>query len=194
VQHSEQSIFSFPHAFGGRADSARLSLDGAFEALFTEHYPRLVKTLVRLTGNSGQAEELASDAFCKLYRRGPREDGANAAGWLYRTAINLGLDAVRSNARRLRREEKVSREAVFRAEGESPLSGLMAEEQRARVRAVLARLKPEHSQALLMVSSGFSCKEMAGVMGMKAESLYVLTGRARAKFEAEYVRLFGRQI
>ena len=62
-----------------------------------------------------------------------------------------------------------------------------------RVRGVLALLKPEYSQALLMTSSGFTCKEMSGVLGMKTDSLYVLLGRARAKFEQEYLKLYGGQ-
>ena len=102
VQHSEPVTLGFPRAFGLPA------IDHAFEALFTEHYPRLVKTLVRLTGHSGQAEELASDAFYKLHRHGPQ---ANPAGWLYRTAINLGLDALRANGRRLRREAALEAQA-----------------------------------------------------------------------------------
>jgi len=194
VQHIEDGVSGFPLAFGTLANSSHLSIDRAFEELFAEHYPRLVKTLVRLTGNTGQAEELAADAFYKLYRQGPAGgERANPAGWLYRTAINLGLDALRANTRRLRREDKAGREAVLKDSGDTPLTDLLAEEQRVRVRTVLARLKSEHSQALVMGSSGFSCKEMASVLGMKTESYYVLAGRAKAKFEQEYIRLFGRE-
>src|SRR3569833_2833125 len=84
-----------------------------FEQLFLEHYPRLVRILIRLVGNSGQAEELAADAFYR-YHRHQAEEGieGNPAGWLYRTAMNLGLDALRANSRRVRREEKARREAV----------------------------------------------------------------------------------
>ncbi|HVW83733.1 MAG TPA: sigma factor, partial [Bryobacteraceae bacterium] len=65
------------------------SNDQAFEELFVEHYPRLVKTLLRLVGNPGQAEELAADAFYKPYQQRPRQHpGENLAGWLYRTAMN----------------------------------------------------------------------------------------------------------
>ncbi len=39
-----------------------------FDAIFREHYPRVVAMLARLTGDRGQAEEIAADAFCKLRR------------------------------------------------------------------------------------------------------------------------------
>ena len=77
------------------------TLGQEFETLFLEHYPRLVKTLIRLVGNSGQAEELAADAFYRLHQhRSQNRSEENLAGWLYRTAVNLGLDALRANGRR----------------------------------------------------------------------------------------------
>ena len=189
VQHSEQVLLSFAPAFTVRDRS----LDRVFEDLFTGHYPRLVKTLIRLVGDPGQAEELAADTFYRLHQNRPPGTPDTLAGWLYRTAMNLGLDALRANARRSRREDQAGREALHKDAQESPLHELMAEEERQRVRSVLALLKPEYSQALLMTSSGFSCKEMSGVLGMKTDSLYVLLGRARAKFEQEYLKLYGGQ-
>ncbi len=43
-----------------------------------------------------------------------------------------------------------------------------------------------------MGSSGFTCREMAEVLGVKTDSLYVLISRAKAQFEKEYVSLYGR--
>lgn len=164
-----------------------------FDQLFLEHYPRLVRILIRLVGNSGQAEELAADAFYRYHRHQAEEEiGGNPAGWLYRTAMNLGLDALRANSRRVRREEKAQREAVAAAPSGNPLYELLAEEQRERVRTVLCLLKPVEGQVLLMGSSGFTCKEIAGLLGMRADSLYVLISRARVRFEKEYVTLYGR--
>jgi len=171
-----------------------LTSDHVFEGLFLEHYPRLVKTLLRLVGNPGQAEELAADAFYRLHRHrdihGPDE---NPAGWLYRTAMNLGLDALRSNARRSRREERAYREGPGSQIAGNPLYELLAEEQRERVRTVISHLKPVQGQVLLMAGSGFACKEIAAVLGVKSDSLYVLMSRARAQFEREYVKLYGRE-
>jgi RNA polymerase sigma-70 factor, ECF subfamily len=175
-------------------DGPELSSDHVFEELFLEHYPRLVKTLLRLVGNPGQAEELAADAFYRLHQHrdmyGPEE---NPAGWLYRTAMNLGLDSLRANARRSRREEQAYREGPGSEIAGNPIYELLAEEQRGRVRTVISHLKPVQGQVLLMGSSGFTCKEIAAVLGVKSDSLYVLISRARTQFEREYVRLYGRE-
>jgi RNA polymerase sigma-70 factor (ECF subfamily) len=166
--------------------------DREFESLFLEHYPRLVRTLLRLVGKSGQAEELAAEAFCRLHQhRNQHHAEENLAGWLYRTAMNLGLDALRANSRRSRREEQSQRQPSPETPG-NPLYELLAEEQRDRVRSVLAHLKPVQGQVLLMGSSGFTCKEMAALLGLKPESLYVLISRAKTQFEKEYVNLYGR--
>jgi RNA polymerase sigma-70 factor (ECF subfamily) len=169
--------------------------DREFEQLFVEHYPRLVKTLLRFVGNSGQAEEIAAEAFYRLHQhRAANPVDENPAGWLYRTAVNLGLDALRANSRRSRREDQAQRDATLLGNEASgnPLYELLAEEQRERVRNVLCRLKPVQGQVLLMGSGGFTCKEIAAVLGMKTDSLYVLISRAKAQFEKEYVSLYGR--
>ena len=168
--------------------------DLEFEPFFLQHYPRLVRTLTRLIGKAGQAEELASDAFYRLYqhRQQNAHSDENPAGWLYRTAVHLGLDALRSNSRRGRREEKAHREDIAARTPDNPLYELLAEEQRERVRTALCRLKPIQGQVLLMSGSGFTCKEMSALLGLKTDSLYVLISRAKAQFEKEYVNLYGR--
>lgn len=175
------------------SDGPEFPADRVFEHLFLEHYPRLVRTLLRLVGNPGQAEELAADAFYRLHQQRDERSGANPAGWLYRTAMNLGLDALRANSRRSRREERAHREALEHSSAGNPLYELLAEEQRERVRNVISHLKPIQGQVLLMGSSGFTGKEMAAVLGVKSDSLYVLISRAKAQFEKEYVRLYGRE-
>src|SRR5947209_15590607 len=97
VQQSEQVLLG---AFARNVQHQERTLDHVFEDLFTGHYPRLVKTLLRLVGDPGQAEELAADTFYRLHQNRPPGKPENLAGWLYRTAMNLGLDALRSNARR----------------------------------------------------------------------------------------------
>jgi DNA-directed RNA polymerase specialized sigma24 family protein len=75
---------------------------------------------------------------------------------------------------------------------DSPLNDLLAQERRDRVRNVIAQLKPIQGQVLLMGSSGFTCREIAELLGLKLDSLYVLVARAKAQFEQRYLHLYGR--
>ena len=68
--------------------------EAEFEAVFLEHYSRIVGVLLRLLGERTRAEELANDVFWKLYRTpAVGEVDGRVGGWLYRTATNLGIDA-----------------------------------------------------------------------------------------------------
>ena len=74
----------------------------------------------------------------------------------------------------------------------NPLTELLAEEQRERVRNVItSQLNTVQGQVVFMCSGGFTCKEIS-VLGVKPDSLYVLISRAKAQFEKEYVNLYGR--
>ena len=158
-----------------------------FEALFRDHYPRVVGLLARLTGDPGQAEEIASDVFSKLARRSMllagRED---IAAWVYRVATNAGLDAVRANARRRRKEEAATRERWRTDPEDGALDSLLREERAERVRAVVAAMKPRDAQILLLRSSGMAYREIAQALGVQPSSVGTILARAERDFERRY--------
>ena len=163
-----------------------------FDAVFREHYPRIVALLARLTGDRAQAEEIASDVFCKVSQRGPLGlAGDDPAPWLYRVATNAGLDALRSNSRRRRREEAAGVETVRLARQDSALDGVLREERCARVREVLGGLKPRDAQLLLLRAEGLAYRELAEALGMQPSSVGTLLARAEAEFEKRYRARYG---
>jgi RNA polymerase sigma factor (sigma-70 family) len=173
-----------------------------FEAIFLAHYTRVVAVLRRIVGDQGRAEELASEVFLKLYRQSGALDLAgagsgNVGGWLYRTATNLGIDALRAAARRSRLEQAAARSgtsgATSSATSENGLELAQRTEREQRVRGVLADLKPAQAQLLLLRASGHSYKELASALEIEAGSVGTLLVRAEAAFEQHYVELFGRE-
>jgi len=163
-----------------------------FEALFRDHYPRLVGLLTNLTGDRGQAEEIAADAFSKLARRSAllasRED---VAAWVYRVATNAGLDALRANSRRRRREEAAGAERLRTGEEPGALDEILRQERAARVRAVLATLKPRDAQLLLLRTGGMAYREIAQTLGVQPSSVGTLLARAEREFERKYRARYG---
>src|SRR5690349_14012912 len=79
-----------------------------FRAVFLQHYARIVAILMRLLGDRARAEEVANDSFLRLYRQ-PALEINNIGGWLYRTATNLGIDALRSSNRRRQHEDAAAK-------------------------------------------------------------------------------------
>lgn len=174
---------------------ARSASSASLEDIFRLQYPRLVGILARITGDRGQAEELASEVFCRLSSRPAlfRPEN-NVEGWLYRTAVNLGLDGLRMEARRRHSEQAAGAEAARNSSGGDPLADLLRTEQRARVQAVLAALKPAPARLLLLRHAGFSYGELAGILAINPASVGTLLARAAAEFEKKYRSLHGSEL
>ena len=61
---------------------------------------RVVNLAVRLLGNRADAEEIAQEAFLRLYQHPPRLDpSAKLFTWLYRVTTNLCMDRLRKKSR-----------------------------------------------------------------------------------------------
>ncbi len=168
-----------------------------FDAVFREHYPRVVAMLARLTGDRGEAEEIAADTFCKLSAREMDWEGELARGplpWLYRVATNAGLDALRMNARRRQREQAAHAESVRLSPKNCALDSMLREERRSRVQTTLADLKPRDAQILLLRAEGLAYRELAETVGVQASSIGTLLARAEAEFERKFRIRYGDAI
>ena len=68
----------------------------ALDAVFRDHWGRVLATLTGLFGDIELAEEAAAEAFAIAAERWPRDgEPANAVGWLVATARNRAIDQIR---------------------------------------------------------------------------------------------------
>ena len=165
-------------------------VDAEFETIFREHYPRIVRVVRRVLQRDSEAEEVCADVFLRLYNKGPNVAvGGLVGGWLYRTATRASIDVLRANRRRGVEEELVGNEFVqVDGHAESPLADLLRQEHIAEIRAVLAKLKLEKAQLLLLRHSGLSYREIAQAMQLSFNSIGTKLARAEAEFSALYER------
>jgi RNA polymerase sigma factor (sigma-70 family) len=171
-----------------RESSAEHWNEADFRAIFQQHYARLVDILMRLLGDRAHADEVANDAFWRLYRQPALQTDGNVGGWLYRTATNLGIDALRTSGRRRQHEEAAARIARDNFP-DGPLDSLLREERCRSVRQVLSLLKPAHAQLLILRSAGLSYKEIADALEVKATSVGTMLNRAEEGFRDRYMAL-----
>jgi RNA polymerase sigma factor (sigma-70 family) len=165
-----------------------------FEQLFLSTYPRLVYLLRRMLGDSGRAEEIANEAFLKLHTTVlPPTVRSNIPGWLYRTAMNLGIDDLRSRNRHTQVAYEASHAVSASTQPENGLQLLLRTEIQQRVRLALSKLKPEWAQILLLRANGYSYKEIASHLEISPASVGTLLIRAEAGFEKCYLELFGEK-
>ena len=165
-------------------------VEAEFEAIFREHYPRIVRVVRRLLQQGSEAEEVCADVFLRLYRKGPGvAAGGLVGGWLYRTATRASIDVIRAKRRRGSQEELEGNEFVpVDGATESPLADLLRQEHIAEIRGVLAQLKLDKAQLLLLRHSGLSYREIAEAMQLSFNSVGTKLARAEAEFSALYER------
>jgi RNA polymerase sigma-70 factor (ECF subfamily) len=157
----------------------------AFEAVFNAHWFRVYEVVYRIIGDPAEAEDLALEAFLKLHQRPPRE-GINLAGWLYRVATNLGLNALRAQHRRTSYETEAGKSILSQQTRLTPDAAVEQAEERRRVRQVLAKMKKRPAKILILRHSGFSYAEIAAAIGIADSSVGTLLARAEREFERRY--------
>ena len=164
--------------------------EAEFEAIFRDHFARLVRVLRRVLRSDAEAEEVCAEAFLKLYRMGPAGINEGTAGaWLYRVATRSAIDRLRRQKRRGMDEELDACHYQASDDPQSdPLGRLIQEERIAAVRSALAALKPEKVQVLLLRHNGLSYQEIAAAMRIKPASVGTMLARAEAEFTLHYQR------
>jgi RNA polymerase sigma factor (sigma-70 family) len=147
-----------------------------FAVFFEQEKDRLLRALCIITGSRGEGEDLAQEAFTRVFERwdavGQLED---PAGYLHRTAMNL----FRDQARR-------ARVAVQRAIGLPPARDVFKEvEDRDLAAQALASLTPRQRAALVLTEAlGYSGEEAGRLLRIKASTVWALTHQARATLRA----------
>jgi RNA polymerase sigma-70 factor (ECF subfamily) len=148
----------------------------AARTLVERHLPRAFGLAFRMLGNAASADDIAQEAFLRLWKQAGRwRAEARIGTWLYTVVHNLCLDELRRpmrNATALDPELPDSRDTPHAARHRLEVSALVEAELRAlpeRQRAALALVHYEQVAA----------SEAAAIMGISIEALESLLARAR---------------
>ena len=152
-----------------------LDAAGSFESFYEAESRTLFRRLWLVTGNRAEAEEIMQDAFLKLWERWDRfQQVDDPTGYLYRTAMNVFR-------RRYRRGVMAAKSAVGVGPG---VDEFAAADERHVVRKALAKLSPRQRAALVLTEMlGFSAKEAASALGVRASTVRALASQGRAGFK-----------
>ena len=143
-----------------------------FEAFFEDEKDRLLRILSVITGSRSEAEDLAQEAFTKVFERWDRVAAMDEpAGYLHRTAMNL-----------FRNQYRRARVAVGRAVGFGPDKDVFEDvDDRDAATRALASLTPRQRAAMVLTEAlRYSGEEAGQLLGIKASTVYALTHQARA--------------
>jgi RNA polymerase sigma-70 factor (sigma-E family) len=134
--------------------------DAALSRLFEAHYADTVRLAFYLTGSWAVGEDLAQEAFVRLWRRwGRLRDHHAALGYLRTTVVNLSRSALRRRLLELRHQHTVSQERhdadpVARLDIARALAALPARKRACVVLRHLVDLSVEETAAVLGISPG----------------------------------------
>jgi len=148
-----------------------------FERMVYEHQNRVFAFGLALTGNRHEAEEIAQDAFLKVWERWDRVASLDEpGGYLYRTAMNVFRSRRRRSAVALRR-------AVRQLPRDDELEAV--EERDVVIRALAGLATRQRAAIVLTDLLGMSSEEAGEALGIRGGTVRVLLGRARAALRQE---------
>jgi RNA polymerase sigma-70 factor (ECF subfamily) len=173
------------------ADSAAKEAHFDIEVLFRAHYARVARTIARVVRDHARSEELAVDVFLKLWRNHKAQQ-ENAEAWLYRVAVNAGLDELRRQNRR-EHYERMLTWIRPRSVAATPEDIHSQSQRQDKVRSVLSAIEPRQAQFLLLRSQDFSYQEVASILELNPASVGTLLSRAQESFRKEYIKRYGHQ-
>ncbi len=172
---------------GGRypllADEDLISLVGAgdafaFSALHDRHSRATYSLARRLTGDEQDAEDLAQDAFLKVWRSAGsyRAQRGSVRTWMLSVVRNQNIDWLRSQATRRRSQEKAEAEAP-RSQPSEVFAETWRNFRRDRVREALQVLP--HTQHKVLALAHFSDLTNAEIAERLCLPLGTVKGRMR---------------
>jgi RNA polymerase sigma-70 factor, ECF subfamily len=146
----------------------------AFDEFFQAHYERLLRVLFLASGDRHEAEDLAQEAFVKVYERWDRIRRIDdPVGYLYRVALN----ARRSRLRRLR---VAAAKALHLGSGPAA-DQHQATEDRLLVRTALSGLPDGQRETLILVEwVGMTDAEAGRALGVSPGAVRTRLHRAKA--------------
>jgi len=151
--------------------------DGAFETLMARRRQWVLNLVYRFVGDREEAEDLAQEAFVRLYRARRRyRPTARFSTFLYRLVTNLCLNETR---RRQRRPTVVLEAADEVAADDSPAKTATRRELAAQVQTALRRLPDNQRLAMVLFRfEGLSQREVAEAMECSVGAVEALLHRA----------------
>jgi RNA polymerase sigma-70 factor, ECF subfamily len=160
-----------------RADTTVTRTQDEFERIALPHSRSLLRVARRIASDAATAEDLVQETLLRAWRNFSQfQAGTNARAWLFRILFN----AFYAQGRRIRSGpilvslEDTQREAERESRSSVSLLDVTA------VGRALDELSVEHRTILLLaVVEGFTCREMAEILGLPIGTVMSRISRAR---------------
>ena len=150
----------------------------AFERLYRAHTNRVFSLCARMCGDRARAEELTQDVFVRAWEKLPLFRGESAfSTWLHRLAVNVVLNARKTEGReRSRIEERDDEDGVESFGSGRPLMHA----ERMDLEVAIASLPPGARRVFVLHDvQGYKHEEIAEMLGVTSGGSKAQLHRAR---------------
>src|SRR5919107_4567048 len=150
----------------------------AFATLYDRHNRAAFSLAYRMMGDRQAAEDLAQDAFLKVWRGAGsyRAERGSVRTWILSIVHNRGIDQLRSHASRRRTQDRIEASAP-RSQPSEAFAETWRNSQRDQVREAMGTLPSEQLKILeLAYFSGYTHVEISELLGLP---LGTVKGRMR---------------
>lgn len=174
--------------------------DDWFRIAYPDFLGPLCKYLRRFVGSQEAAEDLAHDAFLRVYTAPDFEQIRSPRGYLFRTARNLALNV--ASHQEVAKTDAVEEVARFVDEGASVERQAMTTEEFDMLCVAISRLTPQRRQVLtLRAFYECSCQEIAEKLQISTRTVHRDLARAleavhaaRVSIESDRASLYAQVI
>lgn len=182
------------HKNGNEISDEKLWLDElkngekeAFRKLYDDYHQKVYGTAITMLGNAEDAEDAVQEVFMKIYRKVSSFDGrSKISTWLYRIAVNICIDHVRRNKRRLNtltvEEGSLNK---LPENGNEVEKSVTSGEVNTITRNAITQLSPKlRTVVVLRDLQGFAHAEIADILGCSKGTVSSRLNRGRLKLRA----------
>lgn len=153
----------------------------AFEEIYRQHAGRLYNLAYRMAGGGADAEDLLQEIFLHAHRKLESFRGQSSLGtWLYRLAMNLCVDHLRSRQSKSANLTESLDAAPY--EARTPQAAGALNPTRLDLERAIAQLPPGCREAFLLHDvEGFEHREIAEILGVAEGTSKSQVHKARVK-------------
>jgi len=150
----------------------------AFRGLMARHMRRAIRIAHGILGNAHDADDVAQEAFLRVWRKAGTFDPGRArfTTWMHQIVVHLALDRTRAP-----HTEPIELAEEIHDGGPDALNTLMEAQERQAMHAALARLSEQHRAAITLFHfEGLTGRDSAQAMNVSESAFESLLTRARA--------------
>lgn len=165
----------------------------AFATLVERNQSKVYSIIYRFVSDRAESEDLTQEVFLRVYRTAARyTPTAKFSTWLYRIAVNVSLNALRSRARTKTISLALPQDsenddyprAVEDPRSDMPNQGLEDDELKVRIAEAIDTL-PENQKIAIVLNKfeGLSYEEIAKILNLSMMAVKSLLSRARSNLK-----------